>query len=88
MGTYLLAAAYLLRGDKSRALNVVRAKIAAEEEQVRSGSAPLSTLNAAEMDLVSGMDLKFDLMANQSVEQLRSFELFLEKQKPPGTLAL
>lgn len=84
MGTYLLAAAYFLRGDKSRALNLVRAKIAGEEEQVRSGSAPLTTLNAAEMDLVSGMDLKFDLMANQSLEQLRSFESFLAKQEPPA----
>ena len=85
MGTYLLAAAYFLQREKSRALDLVRTRIAHEEEQVRSGRAPLGTLNAAEMDLVSRLDLRFDLMANQELERLRSFEAFLLKQEPPST---
>lgn len=82
--TYLLAAGYFLRGDKLRALEVIRKKRMQEEEQVAAGRSPLGTLSSAEMDLVSTLDLRFDVMANQSLARLKSFEAFLQDEPLPA----
>ena len=83
-GTYLLAAGYFLRGDKPKALEVIRKKRMQEEEQVAAGRSPLGTLASAEMDLVSSLDLRFDVMAKQSLARLKSFEAFLQDEPLPA----
>jgi hypothetical protein len=85
-GTYLLASAYFLRGEKSRALETVQRQIAAEEEQIKFGAAPVGTLNSAEMDVVAHLNVGFDSMGRQEVARLKSFEAFLLGSDPPPTI--
>ncbi len=85
-GTYLLAAAYFLRGEKSRALETVQRQIAAEEEQIKSGPAPVGTLNSAEMDIVARLNVGFDSMGRQELARLRSFEAFILNSDPPSAV--
>jgi hypothetical protein len=81
VGTYLLAAAHFLEGDKAKAFDVVQRQIASEELQARSGRAPLGELNSGEMDLVSRMGLEFDKMAAQELTLLKSFLKFLSEEE-------
>ncbi len=80
VGVYLLAAAYFLRGETAKALEVTEEAIAKEQRQVAAGPAPIGRLTEAEIDLVGKLDLQFDSMAKQELRCLLSFKQFLLRQ--------